>query len=321
MNTMIILVLIFLFFFLLFFMVVSSAARGRKKNKRIKNFIPKKHEEMDMNKEQEERVIFSKKIIGLLSRFFRKLHFSKKTEKKLEQAGSALNAEDFFVFRIVAGFAFGLTANLLGIHWFFSILIGFCGLVIPDSYMAKKRKKRLNLLTYQLVETLGTMANSMRAGFSFMQAMQLVAKEMPDPIGPEFDRVVREANLGVPLDDVFKDLLIRLPNKELEVVVQGLLAQRQSGGNVVQLLETMEETIRGRIRVLDELRTLTSQGKMSSWIITLLPVVLAIYMYFASPDYFGPMLDHPLGILTLCFSGLFIIIGWFVIQKIIQIEV
>lgn len=165
------------------------------------------------------------------------------------------------------------------------------------------------------------MSNSMRAGFSFLQAMKLVGKEMPDPIGPEFERVVREAGLGVPVEEVFENMLIRSPNKELEVVVQAILAQRNSGGNLAGLLETMEETIRGRIRILEELKTLTAQGRMSSWVITMIPVGLALYLFFISPDYFGPMLDHPLGWMLLSAGSFFVILGWFLIQKIVQIEV
>ncbi len=177
------------------------------------------------------------------------------------------------------------------------------------------------MISSQLLETLGVLANSLRAGFSFMQAMQLAGKETPEPLGPELERAVREAGLGVPLEEVFENMLKRLPNKELEVVVRAILAQRRSGGNLAELLETMEETIRGRVRVLEELRTLTAQGRMSSWIITMLPVGLGLYLYFASADYFTPMLEHPLGWMMLSVAAISIIIGWIVIQKINRIEV
>lgn len=154
-----------------------------------------------------------------------------------------------------------------------------------------------------------------------MQAMQLVGKEVPDPLGPEFDRVVRQAGLGVPLEDVFEELAERLPNKELEVVIQAILAQRRSGGNLAELLETMEDTIRGRVRILEELNTLTAQGRMSSWIITLLPVGLGLYLSIVNREYFAPMLEHPLGWTMLFIASVSIIIGWAFIQKIIRIEV
>ena len=138
------------------------------------------------------------------------------------------------------------------------MIIGF---LIPKVLFDSQKKEAIASLSYQLIETLGMIANSMRAGFSFMQAIQLAGKEMPDPIGPEFEQLVREIGLGIPFEDAMRALTRRLPNKELTVVVQAILAQRKSGGNLAQLLETVEETIRGRIRILEELNTLTSRGK------------------------------------------------------------
>jgi tight adherence protein B len=214
-----------------------------------------------------------------------------------------------------------LWVAFLVLHFFLTRVAILIVFILPKFVIKKKSKKRLQLSSQQLIDVLGMMANSMRAGFSFMQAMQLVGKEVPDPLGPEFDRVVRQSGLGIPLEEVFEELVERLPNKELEVVVRAILAQRKSGGNLADLLETMEETIRGRVRILEELKTLTAQGKMSSWIITLLPVGLGLYLAMMNREYFGPMLEHPLGwaMLSVCVISNFI--GWLFIQKIIRIEV
>src|SRR5690606_16452868 len=104
----------------------------------------------------------------------------------------------------------------------------------------------------QLAPALGTMASAMRSGFSFIQAMQLIGREVPDPIGPEFERTVREINLGISMEEAFKNLLRRLPNEDLEIVAPALLIQRPTGGNLAELRETMEETVRGRIRIKEE---------------------------------------------------------------------
>jgi tight adherence protein B len=215
----------------------------------------------------------------------------------------------------------GILSFILDLPLFILFLFFIGGLYLPYLYLINKRKKRLSLLSYQLIETLGMMANSLRAGFSFMQAMQLTGRELPDPLGPEFDRAVREVGLGKPIEEVFESLVNRLPNKELEVVIRAILAQRKSGGNLAELLETMEETIRGRVRILDELKTLTAQGKMSAWVITLIPPGLAVYLYVVNPEYFKPMLNHPLGVLMLSIGSISIILGWLLIQKIIKIEV
>ena len=288
--------------------------------KRIHAFLPAIIEEEEVQ-EKVEKESKLKSFFLSLSGFLRNVRFSKKTEKLLLEAGSSLKPEEFFMVRILVFSLTGVFAFLFGLPWFVWMIAAVVGFIFPVFYMKRKREKRLKMISYQLVEILGMMANSMRAGFSFMQAMQLVGKEMPDPLGPEFERVVRQAGLGISLDDVFKEMMVRLPNKELEVVIQAILAQRKSGGNLAVLLETMEETIRGRIRILEELNTLTAQGRMSSWVITLLPVGLALYLGLANREYFGPMLDHPLGWIMLTMCAFSIITGWFVIQKIIKIEV
>lgn len=320
MNTALGLLFVFVISFLLFYVVVNRVMKQKHVNRRIDEFIPSSSI-LEETKSLEEKQNVFRRFIVMTAKAFNGMKFVRKKEKMLQEAGSMLKPEEFFELRILIGVGAGLVSFLIGLHWLIWIIAAIAGFVAPVSYMKRKRKKRLNLLSYQLVEALGMMANSMRAGFSFMQAIQLAGKEMPDPLGTEFERVIREMGLGVSLDKAFQDMLERLPNKELEVVVQAILAQRTSGGNLAELMETMEETIRGRIRVLEELNTLIAQGKMSSWVITLLPVGLAFYLYFVSPDYFRPMLNHPLGWLMISGAVLSTIIGWIVIQKIIRIEV
>ncbi|MBI0577628.1 type II secretion system F family protein [Neobacillus cucumis] len=314
------LIFVFLVVSISMYLILSGSSKKRRMNHRIKEFLPVSQAEEDDSK-IEKRPPLSKQFILSLSNIFKNVQFSRKTEKMLVEAGSGLRPEEFFALRLLASAGSGLFTAFLGLPWFLSAIAVIFGYAIPHYFMKQKRKKRLTRLSYQLIEVLGMMANSMRAGFSFMQAMQLVGKEISDPLGPEFDRIVRQAGLGMPLEDVFEELIDRLPNKELEVVVQAILAQRKSGGNLAELLETMEETIRGRVRVLEELNTLTAQGRMSSWIITLLPIGLGLYLTFVSKDYFSPMLHHPLGWAMLTIGSVFIIIGWVVIQKIIRIEV
>ncbi|MEH7501317.1 type II secretion system F family protein [Neobacillus drentensis] len=314
------LVFVFLVVSISMYLFLRGYSNKRRMDNRIKEFLPGSQIEEAISKKEKRPSIFKEFFLSLAN-IFKNVQFSEKTAKMLVEAGSKLKPEEFFALRLLASVGIGLITAFLGVQWYLSVIVVITGFMIPNFFMKQKRKKRLTLLSYQLIEVLGMMANSMRAGFSFMQAMQLVGKEIPDPLGPEFDRVVRQAGLGSPLDDVFEELVDRLPNKELEVVVQAILAQRKSGGNLAELLETMEETIRGRVRILEELNTLTAQGRMSSWIITLLPVGLGLYLSLVSRDYFRPMLEHPLGWTLLFVCSVSIIIGWVVIQKIIRIEV
>jgi tight adherence protein B len=321
MKTAILLLLIFLIVSGATFFMLVGYTHKRRMNRRINEFLPI-HGQVEEKVEQEKKNQFTnKELINKLSTIFKNVQFNKGTEKLLLEAGSKNKPEEFFSIRFLVAAGIGIIGAVLGVPWYFNTILVFIGFALPKIGMKQKRKKRLAFVNYQLIEVLGMMANSMRAGFSFMQAMQLVGKEVPDPLGPEFDRVVRQAGLGVPLEDVFEELAERLPNKELEVVIQAILAQRRSGGNLAELLETMEDTIRGRVRILEELNTLTAQGRMSSWIITLLPVGLGLYLSIVNHEYFAPMLEHPLGWTMLFIASVSIIIGWVFIQKIIRIEV
>jgi tight adherence protein B len=321
MDKLILIPFVFFVSFSLFYLLVTSANKAKRLNRRIDDYIPLNSDQPEEEVSVKPKKNVMKEVVLFSSKAFKGFSLSKKAEKRLLQAGSTLTVEEFIVLRIFYALGVSALSLVLGIHWISSIILFPIGFGLPDFYMNQKRKKRLNLLPHQLIDTLGMMGNSMRAGFSFIQAMQLAGKEMPDPIGPEFERVVREIGLGIPIEEVFEAVINRLPSKELEVALQAILAQRKSGGNLAELLETMEETIRGRVRVLGELKTLTAQGKMSSWVITLLPVGLALYFYFMSPDYFLPMFDHPLGIAMISIASIFIILGWVVIQKIVKIEV
>jgi tight adherence protein B len=302
------------------FLLLVSYSYKRRMNQRIKEYLPLR-EQFVVTAEQEKKTAVINQLVNKIATIFKNVQFNEGTDKLLLEAGSKLKPEEFFALRLIAAAGFGFVGLVIGIPWYFNIVVLILGFAIPKISIKQKRKKRLAYVNHQLIEVLGMMANSMRAGFSFMQAMQLVGKEIPDPLGPEFDRVIRQAGLGVPLEDVFEEMEKRLPNKELEVVIRAILAQRRSGGNLAELLETMEDTIRGRVRILEELHTLTAQGRMSAWIITLLPVVLGMYLALVNREYFAPMLEHPLGWTMLFVASVSIIIGWVVIQKIIRIEV
>ncbi|MFC4799975.1 type II secretion system F family protein [Neobacillus sp. GCM10023253] len=313
------LIILFLIFSTLIFLFLNVFLYKKRMNKRIKDFLPKSHSEEIADKHKGPSLL--KRTFHSVALLFKDLQFSESTEKLLLEAGSKLKTEEFFALRIICSGGLGFLLFLFNFSWYISGIAVIVGFFIPKIYIKRKRKKRLTLLSYQLVEVLGMMTNSLRAGFSFMQAIQLVGKEVPDPIGPEFERIVRQTGLGIPLEDTFEELVGRLPNKELEVVIRAILAQRKSGGNLAELLQTMEETIRGRVRILEELNTLTSQGRLSAWIITLLPIGLGLYLALVTGDYFRPMLDHPLGWTLLFVSIVSNIIGWLFIQKIIKIEV
>ncbi|WP_462411056.1 type II secretion system F family protein [Neobacillus sp. Marseille-QA0830] len=320
MNMVIELLFVIIAVTLVMYLILKKVTHKRRLASRVKEFLPNGSAQ-EGTEQHEKAPSFLASVISAISKFFQSVQFSEKTKKLLLESGSQLKPEEFLAIRVIAAIGAGILCSLLVSNWYLSFLAAIIGFIIPNLVMKQRRKKRLARVNYQLIEVLGMTANSMRAGFSFLQAMQLVGKEAPDPLGPEFERVVRQIGLGVPMDEVFEEMMIRLPNKELEVVIRAILAQRKSGGNLAGLLETMEETVRGRVRILEELNTMTAQGRMSSWVITMIPIGLGIYLALVNKEYFSPMFEHPLGWIMLFVASFSILLGWVFIQKIIRIEV
>jgi tight adherence protein B len=318
-----IMLLSFCFFTLLLGLILLLLThRKRQIDVRLNKYLVQKRRQAAVKEEpQGEKpsiILGMSKIIG--KKFFRPGK-AKGWGAELQQAGMKIPVEQFFGLRVLASMGTVLIASVLGYGgWFFApaILAGFW---LPVFYVKWKKKKRLNRCMTQLPPTLGTMANALRSGFSFMQTMQLVAKDIPDPLGPEFQRVLEEIGLGLTIEEAFERLLQRMPNRDLEVVITALLIQRSTGGNLAQLLETMQETITGRVRIKEELNALTAQGRISGYIITLLPIILLILINMMNPGYAAPLFSHMLGFIMLGVSAVMITLGWLVIRKIVSIEV
>ncbi|TSI02279.1 type II secretion system F family protein [Lysinibacillus sp. BW-2-10] len=312
--------LVFTFIFALVGLFMLNQKRLNLIALRLNTFIPDSINESS-SKEDRLKKFRTPSIITLIGENFKNLPINKKLKKQIQEAGLLLKPEDFYVVRIATSLCPFLITLLLGYHFIISIMAILIGFWIPVIYLNYRRKKRLIRCVNQLAEALGIMANSLRAGFSFMQAMQLIGKEMPDPLGPEFERTVQDVSYGVPLEKAFENLVDRLPDKTLEMVLSALLIQRKSGGNLAELLETMQETVQGRVRIKEEIKTLTAEGRISGVIITLLPIALGFYFYLVNPDYFTILLEEPLGWLLLGFGSFFLLVGWLVIRMIIRIEV
>lgn len=307
----------FILLTILFKLLINLFVHQGKYEKRLEKYvaitpIEKKHEK----KERKKIALLTSMSKGIETVFRFKKH-----NKLLIQSGVELTLGELFIGRIVVALLLMTIGYLYGLHLIWMLLLMILGFQIPIFFIKYKRKVRLAKCSEQLGEALGTMANALRAGFSFMQAMKMVSKEIEDPLGPEFLKALQEINYGVSVEDAFKGLIDRLPDKELEIVLNTLLIQRTSGGNLALLLETMQETIFERFRVKGEVKSLTAQGRMSSVIITLLPIALAFYIRLINPEYFNMLFSHPLGWVMVIVGSLNIVIGWLFIRKIIQIEV
>jgi tight adherence protein B len=293
--------------------------RRSKLEERLKKFLPKAGTIAAINTKVRKRSL-SRLLIVSVGKQFKDTSFARKWELELEHAAIPLKPEEFFALRMLLAGMLSLVVFLIGYPVIFLALAMIIGYFIPLVYLKTRKKKRFKRLVPQLATSLGTMATALRSGYSFMQAMQLVGREVPDPLGPEFDRTLSEINFGMSVEEAFDKLLVRLPNQELELVLTALKIQRSTGGNLAELLETMQETIVERIRLQEELNALTAQGKLSGLIITLLPAGLFFITNFMNPQYFSLMKSHPIGWLMIGTSVIMCFLGWLMIQKIIKIE-
>jgi tight adherence protein B len=195
-------------------------------------------------------------------------------------------------------------------------------------YVKQQQKKRLIKFNDQLADMLGLMVNGLRAGYSTLQAMEAVSKEMPPPISDEFRRVVQEIQLGITNEKSLDNLLRRIPSEDLDLVITAMNVQREVGGNLAEILETISHTIRDRVKLKGEIRVLTSQQSYTGTFLSLLPVLVVLILYVMNKEYieqlWGPasfFSGIPCGYIALGTCLLLITSGYFVMKKISQIEV
>ena len=201
---------------------------------------------------------------------------------------------------------------------------GLGSLLLPGIYVGSQKKGRLQRFDNQLGDMLNLVVNGLRAGYSPMQSLESVGKELPAPISTEFKRVVQEMQLGIPMDQALANLTRRIPSKDLDFVVTAINVQREVGGNLAEILDTISHTIRERVRIKGEIATLTAQGMMTGYVISLLPIGLALFLFLVNRPYMMQMFESRnllCGIIMIVTALLMIGSGFAIVMKIVDIEV
>ncbi|GAB5490604.1 MAG: type II secretion system F family protein [Phototrophicaceae bacterium] len=243
---------------------------------------------------------------------------------KLSRANLKMTVAEYaasHVLGAIAGFVLGYVFFASG-DVVFSTMFGAVGFFAPRFWVNRRVNKRLIQFEEQLADTLGLWVNALRSGYSVLQAMEAISRDAPEPTKTEFERVVREVQLGIDMEDALQHLLDRIESEDLDLVVTAVNIQREVGGNLAEILEVISHTIRERIKLKGEIRVLTSQGRITGYVISGLPIFLAAFLNFATPGYMGAMFSNRLCGWPLLGIGLALIgIGTAVIQKIIDIEI
>ena len=245
-------------------------------------------------------------------------------QRQLARADIKLRVAEYIALIVISTIVAGAVAYLLGSRLPISFLIGaVIGFFAPRFYVNGQQKRRLTRFNDQLSDMLNLMVNGLRAGYSTMQAMEAVSKEMPTPICDEFRRVVQEMQIGIPMEVALENLLRRIPSDDLDFVVTAINVQREVGGNLSEILDTISFTIRERVRIKGEIRTLTAQVRTSGSVLSLIPVFLTLVLWFLNPNYLMSLQDGgPYCVIGVAVAVIFLITtGYLIMMKIADIEV
>lgn len=261
-------------------------------------------------------------IIGIFSKAMEQYQerYVNTTASDLSDMCLFVDGRQLTVLSICATILFGLLGFLL-INPIVAGLLAICGFFSPIFAVKYLKKRRVNKFNVQLVDALQAMANAFKAGLTFPQAVDQIAKDGFPPLSQEFGLFVKESKLGVPLDEALVNMGKRVGSEDLDLVVVATNISRQLGGNMAEMFETIGATIRERFRLEGKIDAITSQGKMQGYVVAAMPLVLGVVLNYMRPDLMEPMMDHWFGYILVAAVFVMEVLGMFIIRKIVNIDV
>jgi tight adherence protein B len=297
----------------------GSDARRARLDERLAEAIRSSSHSTDTDVQLAREELLSE--IPWMNRVLTNLEITSRIKRMIDQADSQITVLWLVLFSLTAGVMAFLAVSMVSVSYLLMGLVGIIAAVLPFGHMALKRKKRLKKFLQLLPDALDLMARGLSAGHAFTEALQMVATEMPEPIATEFRKTYEEQNLGLSLKLALENLVQRMPLLDLRMCVTAILIQRETGGNLSELLEKVAHTIRERFRIMEDLKTLTLSSRWSAWLLTGLPIFLAIYITVVNPDYMEVMWRDPRGHKLLFIAGIMQILGMLLVQKIMRIKI
>lgn len=257
--------------------------------------------------------------IPLLDRQLRKMGVSQYLRRLLATANLSMKVGQLVLMMLISGMmgmVLALKTNSILLVVCFTLLFGS----VPLLVVFRIRKRRIQSFESQFPDGLDMMRNAIRAGFALIRALQLVGTESPDPVGMEFRKTSEEINLGIPIKDALMNLTTRVDSVDLRLFVTALLIQRESGGNLNEILYKLSDTIRARFKLAGQVQIYTAQGRLSQLVLGLLPVAFALIVTVINPDYIMVLLREPQGHMLIALAIVMQVLGYIVIRKIITIK-
>ncbi|MGH7718756.1 MAG: type II secretion system F family protein [Gemmatimonadaceae bacterium] len=257
---------------------------------------------------------------ALLNRLLAGKSFTEQIEHRLLSAGSDMTAGRFLLV-LAACTLGGAILGVLSGTAFMALVLALVGFALPFWWLSRRQTKRLQAFQTQLPDAIDVLVSAMRAGYSFQAAMNFVGEEIGDPLGPEFARFYDEQRLGMDVRTALLGLQERTPSMDLRMFVTAVLVQRESGGNLGEILGNISDMMRERFAVQGEIETLTAESKLSARILSALPIVVFFAIFMLNPDFMRPMLEQGIGRVLLIIGGASVILGYFTMSRIANIDI
>lgn len=309
--------------FILLMVILLLEYRSRSRNaiaRRMRYYAG----DMDTLEKPQEKKTLAERFMGLLrsgGKLLSNIRHARALDFKMQKAGIPLLGTEFLILMGLSAFLSAVVVSILTKKFFAGVLVAIVVVIAEWVYVLLKISRREASFTNQLGDCLMMVANAMRSGFSFLQAMELVSKEMEPPISDEFKHVMRDISLGASVERALDDMDKRVNSPDYSLVVTAVLIQQQVGGDLAHILDTISDTIQDRIRMRREVQTLTAQGRMSGWVLAALPFALGAFLASVNPSYMEPLFTEKIGQMAMGFAVFMVIVGFLVIQKIVNIDV
>jgi tight adherence protein B len=319
---------------LLIFMGLASGQDVSARLERYVSSTPQQESETQAARPNLGELISSSVAMGNINRVVEARDWGANLARELARADLALKPSEFIALRVAAllgvplGMVFlsqvieGLDNPLL---WLAGAVVGFW---LPRWWLGRRKGRRLKAFNAGLADTITLLANALRAGSSFLQAIEMVVRETQPPISTEFARVIREVNLGLPLDEALGNMTRRVRSEDLDLMNTAIAIHHQVGGNLAEILDSIAFTIRERVRIKGEIRTLTAQQRLSGYVVGFLPIALVGFLTVIAPRFMEPMFQKPpelfglpAGMIVLAIGGFMMLMGFMFIRRIVDIEV
>jgi len=256
-----------------------------------------------------------------LDRSLRRRAYGRLLAEDLSRADVQLRISEFMMLSVLAGVMGVLFGLLLLQTPVLALLVGFVAFFYPRLYLKQRQAKRLRAFNGQLADALRLIVSSLRSGYSMLQSIEVVAAELPQPIAGEFARVVREVGLGLSQEQAFNNMLGRIASDDLDMMVTAVNVQREVGGNLAEILDTISTTIEERVRIQGEIRVMTAQQTLTGYLLTLLPVAVTLILFGINRPYMMQMFEDTCGLAMLGTGVVMVSIGFVIMKAIVKIQV